>query len=1474
MRAALAFAPPRPWQYFNDTKPSEDELSATPTIKAYYDLREPCWLERSLNSNYLLEHNMISAIAYLDKRRLYITIYPTFRHHLLVHIIIVKMNKEDTSVSADDELPAPSTSQTNGDQQPKKGILKRPSILNEERRDKLTPLAGFRSSPDRFAEKGPTRIPKLVTWWEKNAVAFIGETSDENNTDSEQLMRDLGGGRREGSLNTKPLQIRQTAILDSEDSDMNDGEPISPYNAPDLDDTMSITSSTGSATSAVVGRWWTGKDTRYVPHCQKKGCNHANHSSTGEYITPTQRRNKELAQLKKELRQAIAERDEKEKHLSDLRDKVKEIEIYNEAQNTLFEGQKTLKQEQFEREALEKEKKIMEKKHAVRVNQLIQETMSAREEAVKLGARVAQLEAILNSPKTDSQTQTEMDLGERESLLKSNPPDPSDPNQHACIISQTFQADAPTPVSAPTPQDKLLSGPTSPLIPLMPHDAKGQPIFCSQEVLTHLQACQNEAYIWRNKAAQLEIVAKEQILKIGKLEEEIEKASRKVVPTNIITVTPHAYIVEEKGIKVADTEQELEILATKAELCETLTKQLEEIRRDQSKNLRKQQEERDQYKKSLEEVSLIAEKVPILETQLLNLTKKKHDMELEFKHEKKALEDQLAQMLENSLTKNKSEVEYWDEMIRANQSQIEKLKLENAGLLKSLEDHKMQSQIQRVELENKLISSIEHVEELQGKVNKSQRDVECQAIPRQINKYVGCKPNVKVKETQIQKGDFFDENEERLKVCNIELETTKRQVGVLQEQLINIGDQNDDSRIKERIHRQLEEYKMLKERLTEVEEKLTNQELTNYSMATKLREEEELKNFYKYREKKTFKKMMDEFESFRDKLDAEMKNYKKEKEWLQFRISNLEHDNSELQKMLEHPGSIRQSTSTEEHGQIRKAMSETDILQDDISLNSEDAAKNTMEATEESVTLPQIVLQSQQPFSQLSDVLNVVRSDLEQVLTQIDRPESTPKSEEHRDSRKSLPRIPDETTDIIKDVLSEWAEDERKLLERQLKRSKEERSALKNANDRLSKELQVALAELNVYRQEKPHKDDEPKILQRSHSFSDFHVSNCLDNETSKWKARSGILFREVNRIRKHLSDTLEANNELRYQIAIARGERELSNCFEREQYPLSPSLSYHTANDIPRIQEKDDLIIHEQQEPFQLGSSKASLSCSIMIRSQSAERKSRQTTYEPCSRQRSRSANRKPTVSKEELQKREKRREMRLPKNASRSSSVVSLHTSPKEFVAKLPIMSQSWHEKANGSLPEMNSECDDGEKYRVVSLREKVMKLSRENKELHSKINYLKSLGGDPTRILQLEKETEELKQTVRGLLEKVSSTNNNNFEKHLKMLQDELDIRRQESAMYEKKITEIEDERKEMYLLMFKKGQQAASLEMKDDKIMDSMTEDRITLKFLHDAFYYYLMNRGDAQEHLSVIMTMLGFSSEQKNEVTSKKRGRSS
>uniref|UniRef100_A0A8R1IUV3 GRIP domain-containing protein n=1 Tax=Caenorhabditis japonica TaxID=281687 RepID=A0A8R1IUV3_CAEJA len=444
---------------------------------------------------------------------------------------------------------------------------------------------------------------------------------------------------------------------------------------------------------------------------------------------------------------------------------------------------------------------------------------------------------------------------------------------------------------------------------------------------------------------------------------------------------------------------------------------------------------------------------------------------------------------------------------------------------------------------------------------------------------------------------------------------------------------------------------------------------------------------------------------------------------------------------------------------------------------------------------------------------------------------------------------------ILNDVLTEWAEDERKTLERQLKRSQEERSNLKKDINRISKDLQVALAELNVYRSEKPHKENQPKVIERSSSFSTFNQINN-ENDAEKWKEKSGTLFREVNRIRQNLAEALEQNNELRYQLALARGEREFSSCIEKD-YPLSPSLSYHTAHEGNR---KDDIVIHEPQEPFQLGSSKASLACSIMIRSSSLDRDRKNQTRER-SRQRSRSANRRPALTKDELSRREKRREMRLPKGVSRSSSVTSLYWTAKEQ-QKLPLMSASWHEKAlENDLPDGDTD-NDRRNIRVISLREKVGKLSRDNKDLQAKLTYFTAAQPDSSRMLELEQETEELKMTATP-----------NYDRQIRLLQDELDIRRRESAMYEKKITEIEEERKEMYLVMFKKGQQAANMEITEDKMVDAMTEDRVTLKFLHDAFYYYLLNRGDSQEHLSVIMTILGFTSNQKAEISNKKRGRS-
>lgn len=117
---------------------------------------------------------------------------------------------------------------------------------------------------------------------------------------------------------------------------------------------------------------------------------------------------------------------------------------------------------------------------------------------MKLTSRVAYLEDVLNTPKSDCETQT--DEMEREFYLRCNPPDPSDPNQNGTLsesipnsrseflfsVSQTIQADPSTPLSIIAYQADPHS-PSPMMIPLVTGDNKNQTLYCSQEALNHIQ---------------------------------------------------------------------------------------------------------------------------------------------------------------------------------------------------------------------------------------------------------------------------------------------------------------------------------------------------------------------------------------------------------------------------------------------------------------------------------------------------------------------------------------------------------------------------------------------------------------------------------------------------------------------------------------------------------------------------------------------------------------------------------------------------------------------------------------------------------------------------------------------------------------------------------------------------------------------------------------------------------------------------
>ena len=207
---------------------------------------------------------------------------------------------------------------------------------------------------------------------------------------------------------------------------------------------------------------------------------------------------------------------------------------------------------------------------------------------------------------------------------------------------------------------------------------------------------------------------------------------------------------------------------------------------------------------------------------------------------------------------------------------------------------------------------------------------------------------------------------------------------------------------------------------------------------------------------------------------------------------------------------------------------------------------------------------------------------------------------------------------------------------------------------------------------------------------------------------------------------------------------------------------------------------------------------------------------------------------------------------------------------------MSQSWHEPSTSTKQEdVQQSLHTEEEFhrsnsRVVSLREKVGRLTRENATLLSELEKKQEVGLDRERLARLEQEKDTLREQVELLLKKIQEEQKINSVHD--RLEEQLTLSRQENEMYERKIREMEEERREMYLVMFKKGQQAAKMDLKDQKEMDQMTQDRVVLKFLHDAFYYFLLNKGDSKEHLQAIMTMLDFSHEQKEDVM-RRRGKS-
>ncbi|VDP22705.1 unnamed protein product [Heligmosomoides polygyrus] len=538
-------------------------------------------------------------------------------------------------------------------------------------------------------------------------------------------------------------------------------------------------------------------------------------------------------------------------------------------------------------------------------------------------------------------------------------------------------------------------------------------------------------------------------------------------------------------------------------------------------------------------------------------------------------------------------------------------------------------------------------------VYKSRRDVECEARPRHVSKYVACRPNSRSKSTTITKGDLFDENEERLKLCQGELATTRRQVHVLQQKLISIMQDKADKRVQIRrriacvVDREPEAQKADVEKLESLQTK--NAELREQEKSALVRSERE-----------RILHLVNEFENVRRELDQEMSRYESEKSWLKSRIRNLETDNEELQRTIEARGE-GSDTSRDRKADLtvffRKTLSEPELGNDD---------DETARLRAENVTLKRFVhvhLTFRNPFSTGEWILSLVLSLF--VLGASSRGVSS-----------------NDFQNILETVMMGWEADERKNLIRDLKRSRQE---LKGASvQRLSHELNEARAELEVYRREGVHaRTVTPRVVRSSSLGSSARRSSISRN--FRWKEKCGTMFRELNAMRAGYQRAQEERRELKIQLAMLRGELEMSSVY------FSPLTATVESNN---------------PAPFDRGSTRESVVCRI-----SAATPQRNERARSRSEQRKRTASTK--ISFEAKERRRSARKVGLAFFLVQFFLILFIYKIENDTQA----LSQSWHESGE-HLPPPAQHPVHRRESRVVSLREKVGQLSRENRLLQEEL------------------------------------------------------------------------------------------------------------------------------------------------------------
>uniref|UniRef100_A0A914LCQ1 Uncharacterized protein n=1 Tax=Meloidogyne incognita TaxID=6306 RepID=A0A914LCQ1_MELIC len=211
------------------------------------------------------------------------------------------------------------------------------------------------------------------------------------------------------------------------------------------------------------------------------------------------------------------------------------------------------------------------------------------------------------------------------------------------------------------------------------------------------------------------------------------------------------------GEQLADIER---ILLLKTELTNTLAIQLDEAAKRSKVEDDSHQFERDLFRRRIEELGRIAERVPILESEIEKALSEKSKCELRLRDVEERLNDTMEKSLENALKREKAQECYWTERMDAVDRERREITAQLEHERRRAADERLKWALERADLERRLTSAIEHAEQLFSKLNCPKRDVQIEVRPRTSNKYVFCRPNQR--DQQVDNADLRDEQLEEL----------------------------------------------------------------------------------------------------------------------------------------------------------------------------------------------------------------------------------------------------------------------------------------------------------------------------------------------------------------------------------------------------------------------------------------------------------------------------------------------------------------------------------------------------------------------------------------------------------------------------------------------------------------------------------------------------------------------------------------